>query len=782
MTDSPRDRVAALLEGAAEPGAFSAARTAPVGDLQLEVRGVGPIGLPVPQAQARQLCLLGRPARYGRGEQTLLDRRVRDTWEIPKSRVKIDRRRWDQTLVPVLERLGRDLGLPSGPRLRVELHSMLVYAPGQFFVEHQDSEKDDAMVGSLVVGLPSTFTGGALEVRHGGKTATYRGSKKALSFVAFYGDCRHQVKPVRSGYRVVLTYNLLLRDEPADSGIEADATLVDGVARCLEEHFVASGADRLVYLLDHEYTRRGLDRSRLKGADARRVAVLDAAAERAGCELALALTDVHETWSAYESEERERWYGRSRYSRWDDWDDDMGEEFESYEGDETGDYDLEELIDSEIKLDSWIVSRGGRPEKLGFTVLPDEVCASTPSNDLEPYSSEYEGYMGNWGNTLERWYHRGAVVVWPRNRAFAVRAEASPSWALDELATRTRKGELISAQEAAGTLAVFWGRAAARVEGTGFFAKALRTARVLDEPDLAAMLLRPFRLELLTTTHAKPLSALVDSYGEQWAGQLVAAWSANRRFQPYTGATLAEWIATMPRLCDALQEAGDAGTAAARLLLRESWSWLSQAMERALELPSPSRREQTLSELGPPVAAILDGASRVAATNLGDQVMQVMCRDEALVGCAITTLRTTPTTRWSAVGLDTIATHVLAALEARLARPSRASDDWSIELPAGCACELCGELRAFLRDPTRASFEWPLAKERRRHVHSRIDTAELPVKHQTRRVGRPYTLVLTKTAALFERETQQRHHDQQDLTWLKRNRSDRAARRRTDSR
>jgi hypothetical protein len=147
MTDSPRDRVAALLEGAAEPGAFSAARTAPVGDLQLEVRGVGPIRLPVPQAQARQLCLLGRPARYGRGEQTLLDRRVRDTWEIPKSRVKIDRRRWNQTFVPVLERLGRDLGLPSGPRLRAELHSMLVYAPGQFFVEHQDSEKDDAMVG-----------------------------------------------------------------------------------------------------------------------------------------------------------------------------------------------------------------------------------------------------------------------------------------------------------------------------------------------------------------------------------------------------------------------------------------------------------------------------------------------------------------------------------------------------------------------------------------------------------------------------------------------------------
>ena len=348
MTDSARDRLAVLLASATEPVAFSAARTAPTGGLQLEVRGVGPIKLPVPQAQARQLCLVGRPARYGRGDQTLLDRLVRDTWEIPKSRVKIDKRRWDETLLPVLDRLGRDLGVPAGRTLRAELHSMLVYAPGQFFVEHQDSEKDDGMVGSLVVGLPSTFKGGALEVRHGGKTATYRGSRKALSFVAFYGDCRHQVRPVSSGYRVVLTYNLLLRGERAASGNDPDPELVGSLAGCLDEHFAAAdGPDRLIYLLDHEYTRRGLDSSRLKGADARCVALLKAAAERAGCEMVLALADVHETWSAYESDERDRWILRSRYSRWEDWDgDDDDADFDSFNGHGTADYDLEDLIES----------------------------------------------------------------------------------------------------------------------------------------------------------------------------------------------------------------------------------------------------------------------------------------------------------------------------------------------------------------------------------------------------------------------------------------------------
>ncbi|MCA1697981.1 MAG: 2OG-Fe(II) oxygenase [Actinobacteria bacterium] len=137
---------------------------------------------------------------------------------------------------------------------------MLVYARGQFFVQHQDSEKDDAMIASLVVGLPSSFKGGALEVQQGGETATYRGSKQALSLVAFYSDCRHQVKPVTSGHRIVLTYDLLLRPQAAASGAGLDAKLVDNLERCLAEHFASSESpDRLVYLLDHEYTRRGLD-------------------------------------------------------------------------------------------------------------------------------------------------------------------------------------------------------------------------------------------------------------------------------------------------------------------------------------------------------------------------------------------------------------------------------------------------------------------------------------------------------------------------------------------
>ncbi|WP_235949358.1 hypothetical protein [Candidatus Frankia alpina] len=91
-------------------------------------------------------------------------------------------------------------------------------------------------------------------------------------------------------------------------------------------------------------------------------------------------------------------------------------------------------------------------------------------------------------------------------------------------------------------------------------------------------------------------------------------------------------------------------------------------------------------------------------------------------------------------GFGDLAADCAARLRARLALPRRTSTDWSITLSAGgcgCGCDLCDTLRAFLSDPDRRTLEWPLAEKRRQHVHSRIDAAELPVSHATRRQGAP---------------------------------------------
>jgi hypothetical protein len=143
MTTAPRDAITRLLTGVRAPGTFAAQRTAAADDLHLEVKGLGRIRFPISRAQALRLREVGRPARYGRGEKTLLDTRVRDTCEIPLRAVKIEKRRWNRTLGPMLRALATDLGLPSGSRLEAALQGMLVYGPGQFFLRHQDSRSPD---------------------------------------------------------------------------------------------------------------------------------------------------------------------------------------------------------------------------------------------------------------------------------------------------------------------------------------------------------------------------------------------------------------------------------------------------------------------------------------------------------------------------------------------------------------------------------------------------------------------------------------------------------------
>ena len=145
-------------------------------------------------------------------------------------------------------------------------------------------------------------------------------------------------------------------------------------------------------------------------------------------------------------------------------------------------------------------------------------------------------------------------------------------------------------------------------------------------------------------------------------------------------------------------------------------------------------------------------------------------RDD-LLPCLVAALRAAtalPQATRTAAGLDDLAGHCAGRLDTRLRPPAAPDSDWSIDLPAGCDCELCALLGRFLADPIQRVLEWPLAQERRRHVHSRLDADELPVRHQTRRTGRPYTLVLTKTEAIFERERQARRRDEADLAWLQR--------------
>lgn len=766
-----------LLTNIESSGSFATRRTASADDLHLEVKGVGGISFPISTTMARRLCATARPARYGLKDQTRLDPRVRNTFEIPKTRVRLDERTWRNTFRPMLDQIRGDLGLPEGARLWAELHNMLVYEPGQFFVTHQDSEKGDDMIGTLVVVLPSAFAGGAMMVEHHDERLTFRAAGGKLTFIAFYADCHHQVRPVTGGYRVVLTYNLLIDGDPSTAIAPAVAGRLASLAESIQRFFETplprrwaheprrERPDRFVYLLDHQYTRRGLAWHRLKNADAVRAVALREVAQRLDCEIVLALADVHESWSC-----EDEGFGYGRYGRrggWRRWEYDEDAD-EDANGSETP--ALLELLDSDIELRHWTGS-GERLEAIAGAVDDDEVCYTKPSVELEPFASEHEGYMGNWGNTVDRWYHRAAVVLWPRARTFVIRAKAAPGWAIGELATALKSREIEKARGMASQLGPFWSRVALNETRGDFLARTLGVAGGLDNPELAASLLEPFTLQRLTPSAASRLLPLADRYGLEWCVSTLEGWTAEKRRA--VGEPDAAWLTSLPSVCRALCDSASArGFELARWLVTNEWARAVVHVRQLCEQPNPQLALEALSRMSKPILGLLEGSRISNHPELHTETTRFLTSLETdypirgLVHLLRTAHETRPREALPGLGLATVHRNSSQALTTRLGMPARGEDDWSISARIRCRCRLCGTLARFLGARDQVRLEWPLAKDGRAHIHQVIDAHNLPVTHATRRTGRPFTLVLVKTEALFEREAAERKLWQRDLEWL----------------
>lgn len=776
------ETVSTLLAQIGAPGAFATRRTAAPGDLNLEVKGMGRIRFPITATTARRLCEVARPARHGFKDQTRLDTGIRDTWEIPKSRISIDPLRWKKTLVPQLDRIRRDLGFPEGCRLKAQLHNLLVYAPGQFFVTHQDSEKTDGMVGTLVVSLPSQFTGGAMVIEHHDEKLRVGGSGRNLTFVAFYADCHHEVRPIKQGYRVVLTYNLIIEGDADSAGAPADR--IEALTRRVHTFFETprparwSGdrrlepPDRLVYLLDHQYTQRGLAWNRLKNADAARAAALREVARQLNCEIFLALADVHETWTCEEEYPDYGGYGRRWGREYDDEDDEEDEEDEDEPDDPSSEMpELTELIDSDVELRHWI-GPGGRWQAIAAGVDAGELCYTKPSSEFEPFESEHEGYTGNAGNTVDHWYHRAAVVLWPRERTFVIRAKASARWAIGEVAKTLKAGNTSEALQMAQRLLPFWTQTAGREAGRGLFDGTLKIAAKLDNPKVAAALLQPFTLTRLASNAARQLVELLDRYGLQWCRTLLKQWASDDMHE-VPESRMAWLSSTLPNLCRLLwAKDSPEGQEFARWILAEQWAWTLKQSREVRKHASAKELPKELARLCKPMLSLIESSLIAKQPDLHGQMIDFLTTDAAdyPVRVQVHLLRAAQESyrpdALRSLGLKPVHAHCTKDLTTRLNTPARADDDWSITTPIGCSCKLCAMLTRFLRAPDKVRFEWPLAQAQRAHVHGIVESRDLPVTHQTRRTGRPYTLVLEKTAAVFERDRAERQLWQGELAWL----------------
>jgi hypothetical protein len=204
---------------------------------------------------------------HGQGTATVVDPAVRSSLELDPKKVEFKNPKWKQQLDILVHKIDKLL-VDRQCTVTATPYKMLLYRPGDHFVAHRDTEKEKGMFGTLVVQMPSVYTGGALVVRFNDREIRYDFEKTApfqMHYTAHYADLEHWIEPVTSGFRLVMVYNLVWSQkvDPRDF-LSIFQEKIMNTRKAMEE----SAPGMYAFPLDHRYTDDGyVNMTDLKGAD-----------------------------------------------------------------------------------------------------------------------------------------------------------------------------------------------------------------------------------------------------------------------------------------------------------------------------------------------------------------------------------------------------------------------------------------------------------------------------------------------------------------------------------
>ena len=246
----------------------------------------------------------------------------------------------------------------------------------------------------MIIILPSAYTGGQVHVSHSNQQQTFDFSSTSLSstaVLAWYTDVKHEVKPVTSGYRLALSYNIIHTAPGVPRPTLPDThTFVTDLRRILrkwhQDLYENTPDDNMaVYLLAHHYSAKNLSSgmAALKGSDAHKVAHLNPIAEEQGFLVCLANLEYMVSGVADADYERQMWK-RQRFDSDEDEDEDECEPV------------MEEVLDSSLTLKNLFDLQGNSLWGSHESRISDgSLVPREPFEDVEPDDRDYEGYTGN---------------------------------------------------------------------------------------------------------------------------------------------------------------------------------------------------------------------------------------------------------------------------------------------------------------------------------------------------------------------------------------------------
>lgn len=724
--------------------AFHVQGQLPLQALAVQVAGMGDLPQPLNGDQAQALHALTRPAPFGLRDKTLHDTRVRDAGELDALALTL---RWaDGALAALQAEVGRALGLAG---LELRAHKLLVYGPGQFFKPHQDTEKHAGMVGTLTLVWPSAHIGGILRVQHGDEQELFASqhlNARALRWCAFYADCRHEVLRVEEGWRVVLTFDLVVPAALVQASNPANPALLEALREACYPQGRPS-TEPWVFLLDHEYSQRGLCWELLKGEDRPRVLALRAAAQALGLQMHLALAEIHENWTAtYSAPSRYR--GR-------------------YEGD--GDPEPDELVEQDMLLDYWVNADGQVVQRNSLRIDPQNTESFTDTGEDYLVSEEHEGYMGNYGDTLDYWYRRAALVLQTPEAHEASRFVTEFDAALADVLKLARAGD---GQAVARRLNGAW-QILLNHTKPGYWGTYAELACALPDAEKARALCESFDWTQWQPADVKPLVQLAQHWGEPWAQALLLTWlnpqpDGRMRWHWYHQETLAPWPQPLPAFVQACQEEGLGAPMVLQMLtacVAALAPW-DEPEQRRSPVQRQRNRSQRIAQIFDLVNAMLlfpDAASLLLKILSHVRSLPKLYPLLELAGL-VQALRPLWATLPPAQQLHA---DVLAALREALEEPPLADDDHTcLGGEWVCHCADCTRAIDWALAPTAAPLTLAMAEARRNHVQERLTQSTVQFGFETVKKGSPYQLVIRKTGSLPQQRRQLRERWEVDLAAL----------------
>ncbi|KAK1862790.1 hypothetical protein I4F81_005357 [Pyropia yezoensis] len=432
--------IAAALTSIPSPGAFCTSgtlRTLPSTGLHLRGEAGAALGLPLSDAGASAFKAAATPAPFGRGSATVVDPTVRSALQ---AAVRLAPSFVPALTAKVLPHVCSRLGVAPVADVALQLDKAVLYEVGGHFARHQDTQRSAGMFGTLVLVLPTAarHAGGVLEVSHQGDTRDVdsaamlypdidgegeeeeAAAAPAACFVAFFADCYHRLRKVTAGRRFCLLFNLVRVESSPSAGrafgradVHADRRARIGAAVRRWEA-LPDGNTVLAVPLRHMYTKQGLAFRNLKPEDAAVAKVLQACTTGSGggaerllvthlVTVERCVRGIPDSDSCYDSRDA----SGGRHFIEDVLEEDVSPELWRNEADE------------EVKDPDLMVYVSGGDGDGGDDVI-SEMKEDFELWPEEPDRETYEPYMGNWGPTVEQFYHTALLVLWPRSRGASV--------------------------------------------------------------------------------------------------------------------------------------------------------------------------------------------------------------------------------------------------------------------------------------------------------------------------------------------------------------------------